>query len=68
MAKKNNCSVCNKKFLKIIDLGIHPCADTFLTSQTKARLLPRFPLQVGFCNCFHFTAINEVSEYERQYL
>ena len=65
MKKINNCSICNKKFLKIIDLGLHPCADTFLDSKFKANLLPRFPLQIGFCNCFHFTAITRVSAHER---
>ena len=65
MKKINNCSICNKKFLKIIDLGLHPCADTFLDSKFKANLLPRFPLQIGFCNCFHFTAITRVSAQER---
>ena len=56
MKRINNCSICKKKFLKIIDLGLHPCADTFLDSEYKANLLPRFPLQVGFCSCFHFAA------------
>ena len=65
MKRINNCSICKKKFLKIIDLGLHPCADTFLDSKYKANLLPRFPLQVGFCSCFHFTAINKVSGHER---
>ena len=65
MKRINNCSICKKKFLKIIDLGLHPCADTFLDSKFKANLLPRFPLQVGFCSCFHFTAINKVSGHER---
>ncbi len=65
MDKINNCAICNKKFLKVIDLGMHPCADTFLSSKTKAKALPRFKLKVGYCNCFHFTAINKVSGFER---
>ena len=65
MPKINNCYICNKKFLKIIDLGLHPCADTFLNSKIKAKSLPRFPLQVGYCDCYHFTAINKISGYER---
>ena len=65
MKKINNCSICSKKFLKIIDLGPHPCADTFLNSKRKASLLPKFPLEVGFCNCFHLTAINKISGHER---
>ena len=65
MKKIKNCSVCNKKFIKIIDLGLHPCADTFLDSEYRAKQLPKFPLEVGFCSCFHLTAINKVSSYER---
>ena len=65
MKKNNSCSICNKKFIKIVDLGLHPCADTFLNSKSSANLLPKFPLKVGYCNCFHFTAINKVSGYER---
>ena len=61
MKKNNSCSICNKKFIKIVDLGLHPCADTFLNSKSSANLLPKFPLKVGYCNCFHFTAINKVS-------
>ena len=65
MNKINKCAICNKKFLKIIDLGMHPCADTFLSSKIKAKALPRFKLKVGYCNCFHLTAINKVSGFER---
>ena len=65
MKKIKNCAVCNKKFLRVIDLGLHPCADTFLDSKLKAGQLPKFPLQVGYCKCFHFTAINKISGYVR---
>ena len=65
MGKINNCAICHRKFLKVIDLGLHPCADTFLNSRTAAKTLPRFKLKVGYCNCFHFTAINKVSGFER---
>lgn len=65
MDKINNCAICNKKFLKVIDLGLHPCADTFLNSKHQAKALPRFRLKVGYCDCFHFTAINKVSGFER---
>ena len=65
MEKIKNCSICKKSFKKIIDLGSHPCADTFLDSRSKAISLPKFPLKVGFCNCFHFTSINKISGYER---
>ena len=65
MKKINNCSICNKKFLRTINLGLHPCADTFLNSKSKANSLPKFPLEVGFCDCSHLTAINKISGYER---
>ena len=63
--KNNNCSVCNKKFLKILDLGLHPCADTFVTNQNVAATLKKYPLKVGFCSCNHLTAINIISPKER---
>jgi len=65
MKKIHNCSICKKKFIKIIDLGKQPCADTFLNSKKKAQSLPKFPLQVGYCKCFHFTSINKISGYQR---
>jgi len=65
MKKKTRCTICNKSFDKIIDLGKHPCADTFLSSKKEAEKLPKFPLQVGFCKCSHLTAIYNVSGYQR---
>ncbi len=63
--KNKKCSVCKKKFLKIIDLGLHPCADTFVKNQNIAKRLKKYPLQVGFCSCNHLTAINKISPNER---
>ncbi len=63
--KNKKCSVCKKKFLKIIDLGLHPCADTFVKNQNLAKRLKKYPLQVGFCSCNHLTAINKISPNER---
>ena len=63
--KNKECSVCKKKFLKIIDLGMHPCADTFVKKQKIAIRLKKYPLQVGFCSCNHLTAINKISPNER---
>ena len=65
MKKNKSCAICKKKFIKIIDLGKQPCADTFLKSKKKAYTLPKFPLRIGYCNCFHFTSINKISGYQR---
>ena len=63
--KNKECSVCKKKFLRILDLGLHPCADTFVKKQNIALKLKKYPLQVGFCSCNHLTAINKISPNER---
>ena len=63
--KNNKCSVCKKKFLQIINLGLHPCADTFVKTQIVAKRLKKYPLQVGFCSCNHLTAVNKISPDER---
>jgi len=63
--KNKACSVCGKKFIKILDLGLHPCADTFVKNQNVAKKLKKYPLQVGFCTCNHLTAINKISANER---
>jgi ubiquinone/menaquinone biosynthesis C-methylase UbiE len=63
--KNKNCSVCGKKFLRILDLGLHPCADTFVKKQKIAKKLKKYPLQVGFCSCNHLTAVNKISANER---
>jgi ubiquinone/menaquinone biosynthesis C-methylase UbiE len=63
--KNKECSVCKKKNLRILDLGLHPCADTFVKNQNIALKLKKYPLQVGFCSCNHLTAINKISPDER---
>ena len=63
--KNKECSVCKKKNLRILDLGLHPCADTFVKKQNIALKLKKYPLQVGFCSCNHLTAINKISPNER---
>ena len=63
--KIKKCSVCKKDFIKILDLGLHPCADTFVKSQDTSLKLKKYPLQVGFCFCNHLTAINKISPNER---
>ena len=42
--KNKSCSICKKKFLRIIDLGNHPCADTFVKNQNLAKNLKKYPL------------------------
>ena len=63
--KNKKCSVCKKVITRILDLGLHPCADTFVKKQNTALNLKRYPLQVGFCSCNHLTAINKISPKER---
>ena len=63
--KNKKCSACKKVIIRILDLGLHPCADTFVKKQNTALNLKRYPLQVGFCSCNHLTAINKISPKER---
>ena len=63
--KNKKCGNCKKKIIKILDLGLHPCADTFVKSQNISLKLKRYPLQVGFCFCNHLTALNKISPKER---
>ena len=63
--KNKECSICKKRFLRILDLGLHPCADTFVKKQNIALKLKKYPLQVGFCSCNHLTAVNKISPNER---
>ena len=65
MKKREKCNICNKKFKRILSLGYHPCADTFVKDRKIAINLKRYPLEVGFCECNHLTSINKVSPFER---
>ena len=62
---KKKCNICNKKFLDYLNLGLHPCADTFLKNKNRAINLKKYPLVVGFCECSHLTSIYKVPENER---
>lgn len=62
---KKKCKVCNKRFLDKLDLGDHPCADTFLKNKNHAIKLQRYPLIVGYCSCSHLTSLHKVPEKER---
>ena len=62
---KKKCKVCNKRFLDHLNLGNHPCADTFLKNKKHAISLKRYPLVVGFCECSHLTTLHKVPKKER---
>jgi len=62
---KKNCNVCKKKIELVLDLGKHPCADTFLVTKKKAIEIKKYPLKVGYCNCHHLSSIEKISEHER---
>ena len=62
---KKKCKVCNKNFLDKLNLGNHPCADTFLKNKNHAIKLKRYPLVVGYCECSHLTSLHKVPEKER---
>lgn len=62
---KKKCKVCKKKFLDKLDLGNHPCADTFLKDKNRAIKLKKYPLIVGYCSCSHLTTLHKVPENER---
>lgn len=63
--KINSCSNCGKKFIEKIDLGMHPCADTFVKSKLESKKLKKYPLIVGYCECHHFSAIKKITPNER---
>ena len=62
---KKKCKICNEKFLDFINLGKHPCADTFLKNQKLSKNLKKVSLKVGFCKCSHLTAIFPIPQKER---
>lgn len=59
------CAICKKNLLHVMNLGLHPCADTFLKNQDLAKKLKRYPLKVGYCSCHHLTNIYKISPNER---
>ena len=50
---RKSCLVCeSKEILKIIDLGMHPFADTFILESRLSESEPVYPLQIYLCpNC-----------------
>ncbi|MEK7613205.1 MAG: class I SAM-dependent methyltransferase [Patescibacteria group bacterium] len=53
--KMTECQLCKSNKLELVlDLGMHPLADTFVKDSIAARALPRYPLQVLLCtSCGH---------------
>lgn len=65
MKISKDCAICNKKLKNFLDLGAHPCADSFLKKKNSAKKLKKYPLIVGYCTCNHLTAVYKVSSFER---
>jgi|TARA_B100001964_G_scaffold241802_1_gene315065 hypothetical protein len=65
MKKLEKRTICDKKFKRILSLGHHPCADTFVKNRKVAINLKRHLLEVGSCECNHLTSINKASPFER---
>jgi len=62
---QNYCNICKKKFKTYLNLGKHPCADSFLSNRNLAKKIKKYPLIVGYCNCHHLTATYKISEHQR---
>jgi hypothetical protein len=55
------CRICNGQRLhKYLDLGVMPLANNLANSAPAARSLPRFPLQVYFCEDCHLSQLSVV--------
>ena len=37
LMKINSCNICNKPFIEKINLGMHPCADTFVKNKSVTK-------------------------------
>lgn len=64
---QKKCQLCgSKELIKIIDLGQHPLADSFLTAEQAAEPTKIYPLEVYLCRkCGHTMLGFWVSEKER---
>ena len=62
-----NCRLCNSsKIEKVVDLGFHPLADTFLPHTLLYESEISYPLQLGLCNsCGHVFTLYSVSAEDR---
>ena len=65
--KIDNCRVCNSaRIKKIIDLGMHPLADTFLPEDKAFEPEVYYPLRLGLCeNCGHVFTLFSIPPEER---
>jgi len=62
-----NCRLCDSvRISKVIDLGFHPLADTFLTESMLHEPEVWYPLQLGLCHsCGHVFTLFSVSAEDR---
>lgn len=67
---RNKCIICNSENLtKIIDLGIHPFADTFIPQDKLSESEATYPLICNLCeDCGHVQASCETDPRERYFL
>ena len=65
--KRNNCMICgSEKLTKILDLGSHPFADTFLSKKDYNNMLPVYNLSCVMCkNCKHIQTESITNPSER---
>jgi SAM-dependent methyltransferase len=65
--KIKNCRLCNSvRISKVIDLGFHPLADTFLPEALLHEAEVWYPLQLGLCqSCGHVFTMFSVSAEDR---
>jgi SAM-dependent methyltransferase len=63
----NRCRLCGASdFLPVIDLGLHPLADTFLTSDRLLEPETHYPLVLGLCgDCGHICTTYAIAPQER---
>ena len=61
------CRICNSEHIeKIVDLGYHPLADTFLSEELLCGHEVSYPLQLGLCHvCGHVFTLYSVSAVDR---
>lgn len=62
---KKKCNICGSSFVKLFNLGNHPCADTFYNTQSEARNAIKKPLIVGYCTCHHLSSVINISGFDR---
>ena len=61
----SKCNICGSKLKEYLNLGNHPCADTFLKKRSTAIEINKYPLKVGYCKCHHLSAVHLISGHER---